>query len=57
MKRAYIDASVLIDAFQGEENISNKALAVLDDPIEKETKPMFRVQGVKMWSLYSAAIG
>lgn len=32
MKRTYIDANVLIAAFQGEENISSRALEVLDDP-------------------------
>lgn len=32
MKRTYVDANVLIDAFQGEESVSYRALAVLDDP-------------------------
>ena len=32
MKRIYIDANVLIAAFQGEEQVARKALRVLDDP-------------------------
>lgn len=32
MKRTYIDANVLIAAFQGEERISRRAMEVLDDP-------------------------
>jgi predicted nucleic acid-binding protein len=32
MKRTYIDANVLIAAFQGEESISRRAMEVLDDP-------------------------
>lgn len=32
MKRTYIDANVLIAAFQGKEPISRRAMAVLDDP-------------------------
>jgi predicted nucleic acid-binding protein len=32
MKRTYIDASVLIAAFQGEEKMAYRALQVLDDP-------------------------
>ena len=33
--RTYIDANVLIAAFQGKENIAHKALQVLDDPERK----------------------
>jgi predicted nucleic acid-binding protein len=32
MKRTYIDANILIAAFQGEESISRRAMEVLDDP-------------------------
>ncbi len=32
MKRTYIDANIMIAAFQGKENISRRALEVLDDP-------------------------
>jgi len=32
MKRTYIDANVLIAAFQGDERISRRAMKVLDDP-------------------------
>jgi len=32
MKRTYIDANVLIAAFQGEEQVAQRALRVLDDP-------------------------
>jgi predicted nucleic acid-binding protein len=32
MKRTYIDANVLIAAFQGEESVAQRALRVLDDP-------------------------
>lgn len=32
MKRTYIDANVLIAAFQGEEQVARRALTVLDDP-------------------------
>jgi predicted nucleic acid-binding protein len=32
MKRVYIDANVLIAAFQGEEHVAQRALRVLDDP-------------------------
>ena len=32
MKRTYIDANVLIAAFQGEEKVAHRALEVLDDP-------------------------
>ncbi len=32
MKRTYIDANVLIAAFQGEEQIARQAMEVLDDP-------------------------
>lgn len=32
MKRTYIDANVLIAAFQGEEQVARRALRVLDDP-------------------------
>jgi len=32
MKRTYIDASVLIAAFQGEDEMAQRALSVLDDP-------------------------
>jgi hypothetical protein len=32
MKRTYIDANVLIAAFQGEERVAHRALSVLDDP-------------------------
>lgn len=32
MKRTYIDANVLIAAFQGEESVARRALQVLDDP-------------------------
>jgi len=32
MKRTYIDASVLLAAFQGEDDTSRRALEVLDDP-------------------------
>ena len=35
MKRTYIDANVLIAAFQGEESIAQRALRVLDDPDRK----------------------
>ena len=35
MKRTYIDANVLIAAFQGEEDIAGRAMAVLDDPDRK----------------------
>jgi hypothetical protein len=35
MKRTYIDANVLIAAFQGEEQAAQKALRVLDDPDRK----------------------
>lgn len=35
MKKTYIDASVLIDAFQGEEHVAQRALCVLDDPGRK----------------------
>jgi hypothetical protein len=34
-KRTYIDASVLITAFQGEEETSRRALEILDDPARK----------------------
>ena len=32
MKRIYIDANVLIAAFQGEEHVAQRALRALDDP-------------------------
>lgn len=32
MRRTYIDANVLIAAFQGDENTSRRAMEVLDDP-------------------------
>lgn len=32
MKRTYIDANVLIAAFQGEESVAQRALQALDDP-------------------------
>lgn len=32
MKRTYLDANVLIAAFQGEEKVAQRALQVLDDP-------------------------
>jgi len=32
MKRTYIDANVIIAAFQGEESVARRALQVLDDP-------------------------
>jgi len=32
MRRTYIDASVLIAAFRGEESVAERALRVLDDP-------------------------
>ncbi len=32
IKRTYIDANVLIAAFQGDEHISRRAMEVLDDP-------------------------
>ena len=32
MKKVYIDANVLIAAFQGEEQVAQKALRVLDEP-------------------------
>ena len=32
MKRTYIDANVLIAAFQGEESVAQRAFRVLDDP-------------------------
>lgn len=32
MTRTYLDASVLIEAFQGEEPVARRALQVLDDP-------------------------
>lgn len=32
MKRTYIDASLLIAAFRGEEQVAQRALRVLDDP-------------------------
>lgn len=35
MKSTYIDANVLIAAFQGEEQIAQRALRVLDDPDRK----------------------
>ena len=35
MKRVYIDANVLIAAFQGEEQVAQRALHVLDDPTLK----------------------
>jgi hypothetical protein len=35
MKRTYIDANVLIAAFQGEESVAQRALRVLDDPDRK----------------------
>lgn len=35
MKRTYIDASVLIAAFQGNDRISRRAMEVLDDPDRK----------------------
>lgn len=35
MKRTYIDANVLIAAFQGEEQVAQRALRVLDDPDRK----------------------
>jgi len=35
MKRTYIDANVLIAAFQGEEKVAHRALQVLDDPDRK----------------------
>jgi len=35
MKRTYIDANVLIAAFQGEESVARRALQVLDDPDRK----------------------
>jgi len=52
MKRTYIDANVLIAAFQGEEQVAQRALRVLDDPgrrlvvsdylrLEVLPKPMF----------------
>jgi len=55
MKRTYIDANVLIAAFQGEEQVAQRALRVLDDPgrrlvvsdylrLEVLPKPMFHKQ-------------
>jgi predicted nucleic acid-binding protein len=35
MKRTYIDANVLIAAFQGEEKVAQRAFSVLDDPNRK----------------------
>ncbi len=35
MKRTYIDANVLIAAFQGEDQVAQRALQVLDDPNRK----------------------
>jgi len=35
MKRTYIDANVLIAAFQGEESVAQRAFRVLDDPDRK----------------------
>jgi predicted nucleic acid-binding protein len=35
MKRTYIDANVLIAAFQGEDQLAQRALQVLDDPNRK----------------------
>jgi len=35
MKRTYIDANVLIAAFQGEEQVAQRAMRVLDDPDRK----------------------
>ena len=35
MKRIYIDANVLIAAFQGEERIAQRVLRALDDPSQK----------------------
>lgn len=35
MKRTYIDANVLIAAFQGEDQVAQRALRVLDDPDRK----------------------
>jgi predicted nucleic-acid-binding protein len=35
MKRTYIDANVLIAAFQGEESVAQRAFQVLDDPDRK----------------------
>ena len=32
MKRVYVDANVLIAAFQGEEHVAQRALRTLDDP-------------------------
>ena len=32
MKRTYVDANVLIAAFQGKEQISQRAMRVLEDP-------------------------
>jgi predicted nucleic acid-binding protein len=32
MKRTYIDANVLIAAFQGDESVAQRAIQVLDDP-------------------------
>lgn len=32
MIRTYVDTNVLIDAFQGEEDISRRAMEILDDP-------------------------
>ena len=52
MKRTYVDANILIAAFQGEENVAQRALSILDDPnrmlvvsdylrLEVLPKPMF----------------
>lgn len=52
IKRTYIDASILIAAFQGDENTSRRAMEILDDPfrslvvsdfvrLEVLPKPMF----------------
>jgi predicted nucleic acid-binding protein len=35
MKRTYVDANVLIAAFQGDEDTSRRAMEVLDDPRRK----------------------
>ena len=35
MKKIYVDANVLIAAFQGEEKVAQRALRVLDDPALK----------------------
>ncbi len=71
MKRTYIDANVIIAAFQGEESVARRALQVLDDPnreivvsdylkLEVLPKPTFlkkREEVEFMKAIFDSAIG